>query len=100
MLILKEKFKTIFEYTFLIIVFSLCGLSVSQILIQPFAKLVFVSTFFLAWFVLLIYGLIYKESYVFKGSVKSRLFKYLAEQFLYCSLIIITGVVLFRAVYT
>ena len=100
MFILKEKFKAIFESTFIIVVFSLGGLAINEILIQPFAKLVFVSLFFLGWFVLLIYGLIYKESYMFKCSVKSRLFIYLAEQFIYCSLIIITGIVLFRAMYT
>lgn len=96
----KEKFKSIFESVFLLTVFSFCGLAYDQYIAQPLLKLVFASIILTAWISMLVYGFLYKESYIFKCSQKDKLLIYVLEQLAYCSLLVINCVVISGALYT
>lgn len=66
MLISKKNFKSIFEYSFLGIIFLICDLVLNEYLVQPLVKQLIVSVIFVAWLSMFAFGLVYKESYILK----------------------------------
>jgi len=100
MLISKTKFKSIFEYTFLGIIFLICGLALNENLVQPLSKQVIVSVIFIAWVAMFTFGLIFKESYILKASKLSKPILFYIEQLAYFTLLIINSIVICEVVYT
>jgi|UPI00051860F9 hypothetical protein len=96
----KTKFKSIFEYTFLGIIFLICGLALNENLVQPLVKQVIVSVIFIAWVSMFTFGFVFKESYILKAAKLSKPTLFYIEQLAYFVLLIINSIVIYEAVYT
>ena len=90
----SKTVKSTIETISLLAILITFALAMSGVLKQPFTKLVLVVIFLLIWSACLSYGYKFKLSFFFNKSIDDCKICYLAEQSVYCLLIILTMSVL------
>jgi hypothetical protein len=96
----RERTKSIIEAISMIVIFTIFGLALGEVIAQSILKLVMTFSITLVWLACFLYGYKFKESFFLKRGFNSHKVGYIIEQALFLTLIGLSVFVFLEAMYT